>query len=152
MRLLGQWEGDLFITEQNQSRIGTLVERKTGFLVLCKMDNKSAAAVRKGFERQLKKIARFLRLSMTYDRGSEMAIYFADPHAPWQRGSNENINGLLRQYFPKGTDLSGVSQVRLNDVAWLLNTRPRKRFDFQTPQELFDQATADYLNHVALDS
>ena len=81
-----------------------------------------------------------------------MAIYFADPHAPWQRGSNENINGLLRQYFPKGTDLSGVSQVRLNDVAWLLNTRPRKRFDFQTPQELFDQATADYLNHAALDS
>ena len=160
----GHWEGDLIIGQLNQSCIGTLVERKTGFLVLCKMENKSAAAVREGFERQFKKIDSFLRLSMTYDRGSEMAehplmskhlkmaIYFADPHAPWQRGSNENINGLLRQYFPKGSDLSGVSQVRLNDVAWLLNTRPRKRFDFQTPQELFDQATADYLNHVALDS
>ncbi len=160
----GHWEGDLIIGQLNQSCIGTLVERKTGFLVLCKMENKSAAAVREGFERQFKKIDSFLRLSMTYDRGSEMAehplmskhlkmaIYFADPHAPWQRGSNENINGLLRQYFPKGTDLSGVSQVRLNDVAWLLNTRPRKRFDFQTPQELFDQAAADYLNHVALDS
>ena len=161
---VGHWEGDLIIGQLNQSCIGTLVERKTGFLVLCKMENKSAAAVREGFERQFKKIDSFLRLSMTYDRGSEMAehplmskhlkmaIYFADPHAPWQRGSNENINGLLRQYFPKGSDLSGVSQVRLNDVAWLLNTRPRKRFDFQTPQELFDQATADYLNHVALDS
>ncbi len=82
----------------------------------------------------------------------KLASYVAGPHDPRQGGSNENINGLLRQYFPKGTDLSGVSQVRLNDVAWLLNTRPRKRFDFQTPQELFDQAAADYLNHVALDS
>ena len=106
---------NLIIGQLNQSCIGTLVERTTGFLVLCKMENKSAVAVQEGFERQLKRVGRFLRLSMTYDRGSEMAehplmskhlkmaIYFADPHAPWQRGSNENINGLLRQYFPKGT-------------------------------------------------
>ena len=160
----GHWEGDLIVGKLNKSCIGTVVERKTGFLVLCKMDDKSARSVREGFERQFKKIDRFLRLSMTYDRGSEMAehplmskrlnmdIYFADPHAPWQRGSNENTNGLLRQYFPKGTDLSEISQVHLNDVAWLLNTRPRKRFGFRTPQELFDEAIAKHINSVALDS
>lgn len=163
-QLAGHWEGDLIIGAMNKSCIGTVVERKTGFVVLCKMADKSASKVRHGFERQLKKIDRFLRLSMTYDRGSEMAehplmskrlkmdIYFADPHSPWQRGSNENINGLLRQYFPKGTDLSELSQTHLNDVAWLLNTRPRKRFGFRTPQELFDEAIANHINPVALDS
>ncbi len=107
----------------NRSCVGTLVERKTGFVVLCKMKSKGAEDVRLGFVRQLKKIDRFLRLSMTYDRGSEMAedplmsnqlkmdIHFADPHSPWQRGSNENTNGLLRQYLPKGKDLSNVSQM-----------------------------------------
>lgn len=116
-----------------------------------------------GFVRQLKKIDRFLRLSMTYDRGSKMAehplmskqlkmeIYFADPHSPWQRGSNENTNGLLRQYLPKGEDLSNVNQMRLNDIAWLLNTLPCKRLGWQTPQEVFDQEIADYLNRVALE-
>lgn len=160
----GHWEGDLIVGKLNQSCIGTLVERKTGFVVLCKMQSKSAADVREGFERQLKKIDGFLRLSMTYDRGSEMAehplmskqlkmdIYFADPHSPWQRGSSENVNGLIRQYFPKGRDLSDVSQLQLNDVAWLLNTRPRKRHGFATPQELFDQAIADHLNSVALET
>ena len=160
----GHWEGDLIAGSMNRSCVGTVVERQTGFVVLCKMDSKNAEDVRAGFERQLKKIDSFLRLSMTYDRGTElaqhplmskrlkMAIYFADPHAPWQRGSNENINGLIRQYLPKGMDLSDVSQTTLNDIAWLLNTRPRKRFKWQTPQELFDQVIADHINGVALES
>lgn len=160
----GHWEGDLIVGAMNQSCVGTVVERTTGFVVLCKMGSKGAEDVRVGFERQMKKIDSFLRLSMTYDRGSEMAehplmtkhlkmdIYFADPHAPWQRGSNENTNGLLRQYLPKGEDLSGVSQTRLNDIAWLLNTRPRKRLGFETPEEHFDRLIADHINSVALDS
>lgn len=160
----GHWEGDLLVGAMNQSCVGTVVERTTGFVVLCKMASKGAEDVRLGFERQLKKIDPFLRLSMTYDRGSEMSehplmskrlkmdIYFADPHSPWQRGSNENINGLIRQYLPKGMDLSGVSQTKLNDIAWLLNTRPRKRLGFETPQERFDRLVSDHINSVALDS
>lgn len=156
--IAGHWEGDLIIGALNRSSIGTVVERKTGFVFLSKMESKSAEDVREGFVRQFKKVDEFLRLSMTYDRGSEMAqhalmstelnldIYFADPHAPWQRGSNENTNGLLRQYFPKGTDLSVHSQEYLNEVAWLLNTRPRKRHKYQTPQKLFDEE----INCVAL--
>lgn len=149
--MAGHWEGDLIIGALNRSAIGTVVERKTGFVFLSKMKSKSAKDVSEGFIKQFKKVDEFLRLSMTYDRGSEMAehaliskelnldIYFADPHSPWQRGSNENINGLLRQYFPKGTDLSVHSQEYLNDVAWLLNTRPRKRYMYQTPQKLFNE-------------
>lgn len=156
--IAGHWEGDLIIGALNRSSIGTVVERKTGFVFLSKMESKSAKDVREGFVRQFKKVDEFLRLSMTYDRGSEMAehalistelsldIYFADPHSPWQRGSNENTNGLLRQYFPKGTDLSVHSQEYLNEVAWLLNTRPRKRYQYQTPQKLFDEE----INRVAL--
>jgi len=149
--IAGHWEGDLIIGALNRSAIGTVVERKTGFVFLSKVNSKSAQDVSEGFINQFKKIDEFLRLSMTYDRGSEMAqhaliskelkldIYFADPHSPWQRGSNENTNGLLRQYFPKGTDLSVHSQEYLNDIAWLLNTRPRKRHKYQTPQKLFNE-------------
>jgi IS30 family transposase len=163
-RLAGHWEGDLIVGAMNRSCIGTLVERKTGFVILSKMKSKSAANVRDGFERQMKKLPAFLRLSMTYDRGSEMAqhpimshnlkmkIYFADPHAPWQRGSSENINGLLRQYLPKGEDLSQYRQATLNKIAWLLNTRPRERFNFRTPQELIETVLEDHLNSVALES
>ena len=163
-QLPGHWEGDLIVGAMNRSCVGTLVDRKTGYLVLSKMDSKSAADVRKGFERQMKVLPSFLRLSMTYDRGAEMAqhpvmsknlkmnIYFADPHSPWQRGSSENINGLIRQYLPKGEDLSLYSQAALNDIAWLLNTRPRQRFDFRTPQELMEQILANHINSVALDS
>jgi len=160
----GHWEGDLIIGAHNRSSIGTVVERKTGFVFLSKMESKSAEDVRKGFERQFKKIDQFLRLSMTYDRGSEMAehalmskelsldIYFADPHSPWQRGSNENTNGLLRQYFPKGTDLSVHSQEYLNEIAWKLNTRPRKRYEYKTPQYLFDKEIEAEIKRVALAS
>ncbi|MCF6264666.1 MAG: IS30 family transposase [Xanthomonadales bacterium] len=163
-RFPGHWEGDLIVGAMNRSCIGTVVERKTGFVILSKMKSKSAASVRAGFERQMKKLPAFLRLSMTYDRGAEMAqhpimsknlkmkIYFADPHAPWQRGSSENINGLLRQYLPKGEDLSQYSQATLNKIAWLLNTRPRERFNFRTPQELIETVLEDHLNSVALES
>lgn len=160
----GHWEGDLIVGAMNRSCVGTLVDRKTGYLVLSKMASKSATDVRLGFEKQMHHLPDFLRLSMTYDRGAEMAqhpimsknlqmqIYFADPHAPWQRGSSENINGLIRQFLPKGTDLSPYSQSELDHIAWLLNTRPRQRFEFQTPQELFEQILDENLNAVALDS
>ena len=161
-KIAGHWEGDLIAGSQNKSCVGTLVERKTGYLILSQMKSKSALDVRQGFEEKMKKIPEFLRLSMTYDRGSEMAqhatmsnnlkidIYFADPHSPWQRGSNENTNGLIRQYLPKGTDLSHCTQKDLDDIAWLLNTRPRKRFDFKTPQYMMKQALTENINSVAL--
>lgn len=160
----GHWEGDLIIGAMNQSCVGTLVERKTGFVLLAKMQSKSAQHVREGFEANMINVPDFLRLSMTYDRGAEMAqhslmskrlhlkIYFADRRAPWQRGSSENINGLLRQFLPKGEDLSIHSQAALDQVAWLLNTRPRKRFGFKTPQDLMERELDGGLIRVALDS
>jgi IS30 family transposase len=160
----GHWEGDLIIGGMNQSCVGTLVERKTGFVVLAKMHSKSAQRVREGFEANMINVPDFLRLSMTYDRGAEMAqhalmskrlhlkIYFADRRAPWQRGSSENINGLLRQFLPKGEDLSTHSQAELNTIAWLLNTRPRKRFAFKTPQYLMERELKSGIIRVALDS
>ena len=118
-RLLpGHWEGDFIKGSFNRSAVGTVVERKTRFVVLCKMDGNTAAAALEAFSRQMKHLPRQMRKSMTYDRGTEMAchpdlarrlkidIWFCDPHAPWQRGSNENTNGLLRQFMPEGTDLS----------------------------------------------
>lgn len=161
-KVIGHWEGDLITGSQNKSCVGTMVERKTGFLILSKMNSKSATDVRQGFEKKMHKLPNFLRLSMTYDRGSEMSqhaimsdnlkmnIYFADPHAPWQRGSNENTNGLIRQYLPKGVDLSPCSQKDLDEVAELLNTRPRKRFGFKTPLEMMSLALIENNNRVAL--
>lgn len=161
-RIAGHWEGDLIAGSQNKSCVGTLVERQTGYLVLSKMQSKSALDVRQGFEKKMDAIPEFLRLSMTYDRGSEMAqhsilsdnlkidVYFADPHSPWQRGSNENTNGLIRQYLPKGTDLSHCSQKDLDEIAWLLNTRPRKRFDFKTPHDMMHKVLTENTNSVAL--
>lgn len=143
----------------NRSCVGTLVERRSGYVILSKMRRKSAANVRQGFEEKMRHIDPFMRLSLTYDRGSEMAehalmsksldlkIYFADPHAPWQRGRDENINGLIRQYLPKGTDLSVHSQEELNDIAWSLNTRPRKRHGFETPQNVYHDQLADHLTN-----
>lgn len=160
----GHWEGDFIKGAYNRSAVGTLVERKTRFVVLCKMDGCTAQAALEGFTRQMKTLPAFLRESLTYDNGSEMAchadlsrrlrmdIWFCDPHAPWQRGSNENTNGLLRQFLPKGADLSQASQTRLNDIARLLNGRPRKTLDWQTPEEVMAQVMADYAKRVALDS
>lgn len=163
-RLLpGHWEGDFMKGAFNRSAVGTLVERKSRFVVLCKMKDCSAEAALESFTRQMQRLPAFLRQSLTYDRGSEMArheelaerlkltIYFADPYAPWQRGSNENTNGLLRQFMPKGTDLSILSQTQLNDIARLLNGRPRETLDWHTPEEVMSKEISNFHNRVALE-
>jgi IS30 family transposase len=143
----GHWESDLIKGALNRSSVGTLVERKTRFVVLCKMSGNEAKAVVDSFTRQMKQLPTALRKSMTYNSGSKMTchpelarhlkidIWFCDPHAPWQRGSNENTNGLLRQFMPKGSDLSYASQTWLNDVAARMNNRPRKTLGWKTPVE-----------------
>ena len=159
----GHWEGDLIKGAQNRSAIGTLVERTTLFTVLARMDNASAEAALSGFSHVLNRIEAQRRLSLTYDQGREMAahqqlteatgvnVYFADPHSPWQRGINENTNGLLRQYLPKGSDLSIYSQAELDAIAWTLNTRPRKSLGFKCPAELFTPEAFDFRQyHAAL--
>ena len=160
----GHWEGDLIKGAFNRSAVGTVVERKTRYLILSKMRGCTADAALDGFTRQMKRLPAVLRKSMTYDRGSEMAchpelarrlkidIWFCDPHAPWQRGSNENTNGLLRQFFPKGTDLSGISQTELNDVARLMNQRPRKTLGWRTPEEAMAEELAAFKSNVALET
>lgn len=145
----GHWEGDLIKGAGNRSSVGTLVERSTGFVVLAKMDNATTKAVVDSFSAVLNRQPAAMRKTMTYDQGREMhghkiltertgvQVYFADPHSPWQRGSNENTNGLLRQYLPKGSDLSIYSQAELDAIALELNTRPRARFGFETPLEIY---------------
>ena len=157
----GHWEGDLIKGAYNRSAVGTLVERMTLFTVLSKMEDASAESAVKGFSRVLNRIEAQKRLSMTYDQGREMAehqrlteatgvkVYFADPHSPWQRGINENTNGLLRQYLPKGADLSGYTQAQLDAIAWQLNTRPRKSMGFRCPAELFTPDAFDFKQHHA---
>lgn len=157
----GHWEGDLIKGTGNRSAVGTLVERTTLFTVLSKMDNASAEAALSGFSHVLNRIEAQKRLSLTYDQGREMAahqrltaatgvkVYFADPHSPWQRGLNENTNGLLRQYLPKGSDLSEYSQEALDAIAWKLNTRPRKSLGFRCPAELFTPDAFDFRQHHA---
>jgi len=152
----GHWEGDLIKGARNASAVGTLVERTSLFVTLARMDNASAKAAEKGFGFVLDRIDAQLRLSMTYDQGKEMArhekltettgvkVYFADPHSPWQRGINENTNGLLRQYLPKGTDLSVYPQEELDMIAWKLNTRPRKSLQYRCPAEIFMPESFDY--------
>jgi IS30 family transposase len=149
-RLLpGHWEGDLIIGAGNRSAVGTLVCRKTLFVMLVKMDGATAVHALKGYEQAFAPLDEALRKTLTYDQGKEMAlhkklaestglkIYFADPHSPWQRGICENINGLIRQYLPKGTDLSVHSQRQLDHIAWSLNTRPRKTLGWHTPAQVF---------------
>jgi transposase, IS30 family len=147
----GHWEGDLIKGAGNRSSVGTLVERTTGFVVLAKMDNATTKAVVDSFAAVLNREPAAMRKTMTYDQGREMhghkiltertgvEIYFADPHSPWQRGSNENTNGLLRQYMPKGSDLSIYSQDDLDAIALSLNTRPRARLGFESPLVVYTQ-------------
>ena len=149
----GHWEGDL-ICGSNNSFIATLVERYTRYVMLAKVPGKDTETVINALIKQAHKLPRELYKSLTWDRGSEMAdhqrftlatdiqVYFCDPQSPWQRGSNENTNRLLRQYFPKGTDLSVHSQAKLNAVARQLNERPRKTLNFETPAERFNQCVA----------
>lgn len=148
----GHWEGDLIIGKNQASQIGTLVERSSGFVQLLHLpEGRSADVVADAMIHTVKALPRNLWKTLTWDQGLEMAahgriaidagidIYFCDPHSPWQRGSNENTNGLLRQYFPKGTDLSVHSAEYLADVAAELNNRPRKRFNWDSPAQVLDQ-------------
>ena len=142
----GHWEGDLLAGAKN-SHVATLVERQSRFVQLIKVDGKDSATVVKALTQHVQRLPEDLMLSLTWDRGMEMAqhkafsiatdvaVYFCDPQSPWQRGSNENTNGLLRQYFPKGTDLSMFTQSDFDAVALRLNTRPRKTLGFITPAE-----------------
>ena len=149
----GHWEGDL-LCGSHHSQIATLVERQTRYVMLVRVNRKDTDTVINALTRQAQKLPRELYKSLTWDRGSEMAdhkrftletdikVYFCDPQSPWQRGSNEQINGLLRQYFPKGMDLSDIHQNKLNAVARQLNERPRQTLDFETPAERFAQCVA----------
>jgi IS30 family transposase len=148
----GHWEGDLIIGKNQASQIGTLVERSTGFVQLLHLPvERTADVVAAEMIKVIKALPDELRRTLTWDQGKEMAeharisidaaidIYFCDPHSPWQRGSNENTNGLLRQYFPKGTDLSVHSAEYLAEVAVELNNRPRKRYDFDSPAQVLNR-------------
>lgn len=149
----GHWEGDL-ISGKNNSHIATLVERQSRYVLLVKVSSKETAPVIKALSRKIKTLPKALRRSLTWDGGKEMAahkdftiatdvqVYICDPHSPWQRGSNENTNGLLRQYFPKGTDLSVHSQAHLDFVAKRLNGRPRETLKFRTPAEKLSETVA----------
>ena len=142
----GHWEGDLLMGGTG-SQIATLVERHTRYVMLVKIDSKDTATVTKALAKAIRRLPAELRRSLTWDRGSEMAahkdftiatdvqVYFCDPRSPWQRGSNENTNGLLRQYFPKGMDLSNVTQTHLNAVARRLNERPRETLNWRSPYQ-----------------
>jgi IS30 family transposase len=149
----GHWEGDLIFGTHN-SQIVTLVERQTRYVMMAKVNSKDTETVINALVKHAQQLPKELYASLTWDRGKEMAdhtrftlatdikVYFCDPQNPWQRGSNENTNGLLRQYFPKGTDLSVHSQAKLNAVARQLNERPRKTLNFETPAQRFSQCVA----------
>lgn len=149
----GHWEGDLLFGSGN-TQIATLVERQSRYVMLMKVASKDTETVINALIKNARKLPQELYKSLTWDRGKEMAdhkrftlatdiqVYFCDPQNPWQRGSNENTNGLLRQYFPKGTDISVYSQTKLNAVARQLNERPRKTLGFETPADIFNQAVA----------
>lgn len=145
----GHWEGDLVIGSNNKSAIGSLVERTTRLALLVKLKNQEAETVRKAFAKEFRRLPEGLRQTLTYDRGKEMAhhklfskdtnitVYFAHPHSPWERGTNENTNSLIRQFFPKHTDFSKVSEKKIKEVQEKLNNRPRKVHNFYTPNEVF---------------
>ena len=152
----GHWEGDLIVGKDSGSAIGTLVERTTGFVILLHLPtDHGALAVQQAMVEKMSQLPQILRQTLTWDQGKEMAnhaqiaeateldIYFCDPHSPWQRGSNENTNGLLRQYFPKGTDLSVHGPGYLDFVAAELNNRPRKRHDWRTPAEVLERLLSE---------
>lgn len=153
----GHWEGDLIVGKGHKSAIGTLVERTTRTVILVPLQTKDASSVRTAFEKEIGKLPQQMKQSLTYDRGMEMfehklftehtkmKVYFADPYSPWQRGTNENTNGLLRQYFPKGTDLSLIPRKEIKRVQKQLNGRPRKVLGYRTPYESFNSLITDAL-------
>lgn len=155
----GHWEGDLLIGKNRQSALGTLVERTTRTVLLVRLRNRTALEVRKAFARKAKKLPQEMRLSMTYDQGREMAehklftedtkmkVYFAHPASPWERGTNENTNGLIRDFWPKGTDFNKLSSYQIKRVQHLLNGRPRKTLNWLTPYEAFKNLAGVALNN-----
>ena len=154
----GHWEGDLIIGKEHKSAIGTLVERSTRAVILVHLKNKEAETVRRAFEQEFKKLPKLMKKSLTYDNGTEMAqhklftkntkvqVYFTHPYSPWERPTNENTNGLLRDYFPKGTDLSVHSKAYLKRVQKELNERPRKVLDVRSPAEVFNEMILAKIN------
>jgi IS30 family transposase len=158
----GHWEGDLIKGARNLSAVGTLVERTSRYLMLAKLDSASSTAVLEGFTGRLRTVPGSLRKTLTYDQGSEMAlhdtlakrlridVFFCDPHSPWQRGSNENANGLIREYLPKGLDLRTVTYQQLAYIEAALNNRPRKILGFRTPAEVFADLELHHIAGVAL--
>lgn len=147
----GHWEGDLIVGKSNRSALGTLVERTTRTTILIPIKNREAKTVAKAFAKAVKKLPQQMKLTMTYDQGREMAqhklftnitgvkVYFAHPRSPWERGTNENTNGLIRQYFPKGTDFHKISRYEVKRAQHQLNGRPRKSLNYNTPYESFNQ-------------
>ena len=147
----GHWEGDLIIGKNNRSALGTLVERTSRTTILVPVKSRVAEVVAKAFAKEVKKLPQQMKVSMTYDQGREMArhklftnitgvkVYFAHPRSPWERGTNENTNGLIRQFFPKGTDFNTVSRYEVKKVQNLLNGRPRQTLGFQKPYQVFNQ-------------
>ena len=158
----GHWEADLIKGARNASAVGTIVERTSRFLMLARMDNASACSVLEGFSRRLRSVPASLRKTLTYDQGTEMAlhqdlakrlrmdIFFCDPHSPWQRGTNENMNALVRQYLPKGTSLAALTDEDLRAIEDSINSRPRKLLNFYTPAEVFAALKRDDILGVAL--
>ncbi len=157
----GHWEGDLVVGKNNKSALGTLVERTTRATILIPIKNREAETVAKAFAKEVKKLPQQMKLSMTYDQGREMAkhklftditgvkVYFAHPRSPWERGTNENTKGLIRQFFPQGTDFNKVSRYEIKKVQGLLNGRPRQTLGFRKPCDVFNKLMNDA---VALDS
>jgi IS30 family transposase len=151
----GHWEGDLIIGKGQKSALGTIVERTTRFTILVPLKGRDAETVRKAFTREIKRLPKQVRQSMTYDQGNEMAehrlftkdtemkVYFAHPHSPWERGTNENTNMLVRDFFPKGTDFNTLSRYKIKKVQQLLNTRPRKVIKWKFPGDVFAKILQD---------
>ncbi len=148
--LAGDWEGDLIVGKQHKTALGTLVERKTRAVLLVPLKNSHPTEVRKAFEKKIKTLPAQMRRTLTYDQGREMMehrlftkntrmkVYFCHPSSPWERGTCENTNGLLRHYFPKGTDFSKISRREINRVQHELNDRPRRTLDYRTPREVLN--------------
>ena len=163
-RVPGHWEGDLVMGKFNRSAIGTLVERKTRFLIIVKLTGSDAETVRRAFGRAILKLPEHMRLTMTYDQGKEMAkhelfttdtkmrVYFCDPHSPWQRGSNENTNMLVRGFYPKGTDFTKIKSKDLLFIQHALNERPRETLGWKTPKEEFTNFINQPPSSVALET